>query len=295
MKTLRMAVMLVLLTFAAQAVFAQSDSTCKIKGFLTKDGKKLYLVPGHKLYDKIQINTEGGEQWFCTAEEAERAGFLFVPDPNAPQIRPAASTKQTAAPTATPEPQQQAEQTVAPAEQPTPEPQPTEQAVAEQVTEQQPPVETPQEQQPAETPAQAEPESQPVDMSQPTDGEMPADAQQVFALLSLLSVMLVPVMIMIFVLSLVMIIAVWKIFTKAGKPGWAALIPIYSNIVLLEIAGMPIWWLLLEFFIFPIVWFINCLKLAQNFGKGAGYALGLFFLPFLFFPMLAFGSAEYNG
>ncbi len=302
MKTLRMAVMLILLTFAAQAVFAQSESECKIKGLIGKDGKKFYLVPGHRLYEKIQVRADSGEQLFCTAQEAENAGFRFVPDPENPQLRPAAAVPAlTPASAATPVSHQ--------AEEPTSEQQPAEIAVTEQPPsaetpqEEQPPAETPQEEQPpadtlpeeqpAETPAETAPESQPVDIS-PTDEEMPPIPIES---LGLLMGMLVPFLIFIGVFVLIMIIAMWKIFTKANKPGWASIIPIYSNIVLLDIAGMPLWWFIgfLIPFVSPIVWLINCLKLAERFGKGAGYGLGLFFLPFIFFPLLAFSSAEYNG
>jgi len=302
MKTLRMAVMLVLLTFAAQAVFAQSESNCKIKGFLTKDGKKLYLVPGHQLYDKIQVNTEAGEQWFCTAEEAENAGFMFVPDPKNPQLRPAAASTQRVTPVETHPTQQAAE--------PTPEPQPTEQVAIEQQPpaetpqeqqapvetpqEQQAPVETPQEQESVETPAPAESESQPVEI--PVSTETLPPVSQAEMIMMLMGVMM-PVLLFAGAILLIMIIAWWKIFTKAGKPGWASLIPIYNTIVLIQIAGMPLWTFLGLFIpmINVIVWFLICLKLAQSFGKGAGYALGLFFIPFIFYPLLAFTNVEYTG
>ena len=88
----------------------------------------------------------------------------------------------------------------------------------------------------------------------------------------------------------------WKVFTKAGKPGWAALIPIYNFIVILQIAGRPIWWIILMFI--PIVNFVVeilvCLDVARNFGKGAGFGLGLAFLGCIFFPILGFGDAQYQ-
>lgn len=87
----------------------------------------------------------------------------------------------------------------------------------------------------------------------------------------------------------------WVIFTKAGKPGWAAIIPIYNIIVLLEIVGKPLWWIILVIilpFIFGI-WMLNLLS--KSFGKGVGFTIGLIFLGFIFFPILAFGDAKYNG
>ena len=98
-------------------------------------------------------------------------------------------------------------------------------------------------------------------------------------------------------IGVVMIAAMWKVFTKAGKPGWAAIIPIYNIIVLLQIAGKPVWWFILLFI--PIVNLIIAilmyLALAEKFGKGGGFAMGLVFLGIIFFPILGFGSAQYQG
>ena len=94
-----------------------------------------------------------------------------------------------------------------------------------------------------------------------------------------------------------MIASLWKIFTKAGKPGWASIIPIYNIIILLEIVGKPVWWLIL--FLIPLVnaifaiWTINLLS--KSFGKDEGFTVGLLLLGFVFYPILAFGSAEYQG
>jgi hypothetical protein len=95
----------------------------------------------------------------------------------------------------------------------------------------------------------------------------------------------------------IVIAAMWKVFQKAGQPGWAAIIPIYNIIVLLKIAGKPIWWIIL--FLIPLVniviAFIVALGVAQKFGKGTGFALGLFFLSPIFYPILAWGDAQYQG
>ncbi len=97
---------------------------------------------------------------------------------------------------------------------------------------------------------------------------------------------------------IVLIIAsFWKVFAKAGKPGWAAIVPIYNIIVVLEIIGRPIWWIVL--FFIPIVSLVAAvliaIDMAKAFGKGAGFGIGLAFLPFVFYPMLAFGDATYQG
>jgi len=99
-----------------------------------------------------------------------------------------------------------------------------------------------------------------------------------------------------FVVFLIMIAAGWRVFQKAGKPGWAVIIPFYNVIVLLEIVGKPWWWLLLMIFV-PLgnliwgIWAMNLLS--KCFGKNEGFTVGLIFLPFIFYPILGFGNAEY--
>jgi hypothetical protein len=99
------------------------------------------------------------------------------------------------------------------------------------------------------------------------------------------------------VVTILMIASWWKMFTKAGQPGWAAIIPIVNLYFFCKVAGRPGWWLILMFI--PLVNFIIiiilCLDVAKAFGKGAGFGIGLIFLPFIFYPILAFGSAQYQG
>jgi hypothetical protein len=89
----------------------------------------------------------------------------------------------------------------------------------------------------------------------------------------------------------------WKIFEKAGKPGWAAIIPIYNVIVLLEIVGRPLWWIILLFIpiVNVVIGFMLALDLSRSFGHDVAFALGLFFLGFIFYPILAFGGDTYGG
>lgn len=92
----------------------------------------------------------------------------------------------------------------------------------------------------------------------------------------------------------------WKVFEKAGHPGWASIVPIYNVFILLQIAGRPWWWLILAIIpIVNIVWvvliFIVNIDVAKAFGKGAGYGIGLTLLGIIFYPMLGFGSAQYQG
>ena len=97
------------------------------------------------------------------------------------------------------------------------------------------------------------------------------------------------------VFIVLMIAAMWKIFAKAGQPGWAAIIPIYNWIVWCKIVGRPAWWVLLLLLCFPIFFIILSIDLAKSFGKGVGFAVGLILLSIIFFPILGFGSAQYQG
>lgn len=103
-------------------------------------------------------------------------------------------------------------------------------------------------------------------------------------------------MVVTFAIALLMIASMWKIFVKAGKPGWAAIVPIYNMVVFLEIAGKPAWWVLLFFvpFVNIIIAVIASIALAKKFGKGTGYGLGLAFLGIVFYPLLGFSDAQYD-
>jgi hypothetical protein len=94
-----------------------------------------------------------------------------------------------------------------------------------------------------------------------------------------------------------MIVSLWKIYTKAQKPGWAVLIPIYNIIVLLEIIGKPWWWLLLMLIPFVniifAIWMVNLLS--KSFGHGEGFTIGLILLSFIFYPILGLGDSKYIG
>lgn len=94
----------------------------------------------------------------------------------------------------------------------------------------------------------------------------------------------------------VIIVALWKLFKKAGKPGWAAIIPFYNSYILCETAFGNGWYFLFMFI--PILnWVLVIylyIKIALVFGKGIGFAIGTLFLPIIFLPILAFGSAEYD-
>lgn len=91
--------------------------------------------------------------------------------------------------------------------------------------------------------------------------------------------------------------SMWKVFAKADQPGWAALVPIYNAYVMLKIGDNPGWYLLLM--LVPLVNLYAFGKMyvgiARAFDKGIGWGVGLWFLPFVFFPLLGFGDATYHG
>ncbi len=102
---------------------------------------------------------------------------------------------------------------------------------------------------------------------------------------------------------LIAIVAMWRIFTKAGQPGWAVLIPFYNLYILTQVAKRPGWWMLLYFAsVIPIagglcvlfVSIIDSLRLAKLFGKSAGFGVGMILLGIVFLPILAFGDADYD-
>lgn len=98
-------------------------------------------------------------------------------------------------------------------------------------------------------------------------------------------------------LAVLQLVATWRIYQKAGKPGWACLIPFYNFYVLLEIVGKPGWWLIWMFIplanIIVSIWVTNLLS--KSFGKDEWFTLGLIFLSVIFYPILGFGSATYQG
>ncbi|MGQ0505400.1 MAG: DUF5684 domain-containing protein [Myxococcaceae bacterium] len=91
--------------------------------------------------------------------------------------------------------------------------------------------------------------------------------------------------------------ALWRIFAKAGRPGWSALFPLYNLVLLCEIAARPSWFaalLLVPVINIPcFIWI--CLGLATQFGKRSSFALGLSLLAPVFFSVLAFGDAPFLG
>jgi hypothetical protein len=101
-----------------------------------------------------------------------------------------------------------------------------------------------------------------------------------------------------FIFWLIIILAFWQVFVKAGRPGWAAIIPVYNIYVLLKIAGRPGWWLLL--YLVPVV---NCvvslvvsIDVAKSFGKSTLFGVvGLWIFSVIGYMILGYGDAIYRG
>lgn len=107
-----------------------------------------------------------------------------------------------------------------------------------------------------------------------------------------------PIVWLLYIVFIVLFVAAyWRIFTKAGQPGWAAIIPIYNIIVWLRIIGRPWWWIFLLFI--PIVNIVIEImmihELSKSYGHGVGFTLGLIFLSPIFILILAFGGSRYIG
>jgi|688.fasta_scaffold52126_5 hypothetical protein len=97
----------------------------------------------------------------------------------------------------------------------------------------------------------------------------------------------------------ILIIAQWKIYEKAGREGWESIVPIYNIYVLFEICGKPGWWTI--FVVVPCINIVGIvfliiayMELAKRFGKSEGFGLGLAFLGFIFIPILGFSDAVYT-
>jgi len=101
----------------------------------------------------------------------------------------------------------------------------------------------------------------------------------------------------ILVLAVFIIAAQWRVFEKAGQPGWACIIPIYNIYIMTKIAGKPGYWTLLCFIpivnIVIIIWLYN--MISKSFGKDEGFTAGLIFLGIIFWPILGFGGTKYLG
>lgn len=119
---------------------------------------------------------------------------------------------------------------------------------------------------------------------------MENDVWSIFAII-ILVIFLISAMI-----SIITIVGEWKTFTKAGKPGWAAIIPIYNYYIMLEIAELPAWYLALFFIPFVNIYItvVTYIEFAKRFNESVGFAVGMLFFPYIFFPILGFSDRKYS-
>lgn len=113
-------------------------------------------------------------------------------------------------------------------------------------------------------------------------------------------------------IAVVQIIGMWKVFKKADQPGWASIIPIYSQYVLCKAVGVNPWWILVVILspilnVIPIIGallsmaisiyflILLCVSTARSFGKDDGFAVGLALLAPIFYCILGFGDSKYLG
>ena len=98
-------------------------------------------------------------------------------------------------------------------------------------------------------------------------------------------------------LGILLIASMWKVFTKAGQPGWAAIIPIYNIYIMTKITGKPGYWTLLCLIpllnIIFVIWLYN--MMSKSYGHDEGFTVGLILLGIIFWPILGFGSSKYIG
>jgi hypothetical protein len=120
---------------------------------------------------------------------------------------------------------------------------------------------------------------------------------------ALLAGLITAYLVIVIPIVLIAIVAIWRVFTKAGQPGWAVLIPFYNLYVYSQVVKRPGWWMLLYFAsIIPVVGslavlfvsIIDSLRLAKLFGKSSGFGVGIILLGVVFLPILAFGDADYD-
>lgn len=104
-------------------------------------------------------------------------------------------------------------------------------------------------------------------------------------------------LLIILAVSILLVVAYWVIYERAGRAGWKSLIPFYNIYVLMEISGKPGWWMFLLFIplVGVVIYFLAMLSLAKKFGRSELFGVGIFLLPMIFLPLLAFGDSQYEG
>lgn len=135
-------------------------------------------------------------------------------------------------------------------------------------------------------------------------GSYPSNYATSSAIVAALGAAIMVYVIIVLAIAIIQIIAMWKLFSKAGEKGWKSIIPIYNMVILFKISGLSPWLILVYLaIVVPFIGWIAPIalnavlayKLAKSFGKDGGWAVGLYFLPSIFYMILAFGRSEYVG
>ena len=109
---------------------------------------------------------------------------------------------------------------------------------------------------------------------------------------------MISLFVILYLAFIVFIVAIiWKTFEKAGHPGWSAIIPVYNFYIMTLIAKKPSWWIALLFIpiVNVVIMVLLSIDIAKSFGKDTGFGIGLALLGFIFWPILGFGDAVYQG
>lgn len=111
--------------------------------------------------------------------------------------------------------------------------------------------------------------------------------------MSALAGVIIPILLITLAVGILMIVAMWKLFKKAGRPGWPAIVPFYNNWILFEIGGLE-GALSLVSLVFPPFIYYGWYKVCKAFGKSTGFFVALIFFPFVCIPILGFGDSVYQ-
>ncbi len=122
-----------------------------------------------------------------------------------------------------------------------------------------------------------------------------ADTSATSAGVLLVALLVIGVVVCALLVLVLLLVSSWKLFVKAGEPGWTALVPFYNTVKFLEITNKPLWWVLLMFVpvVNIVISIIMIRRFALVFGKGVWFTVGMVLLPFIFLPILAFGRSVY--
>ncbi len=128
-----------------------------------------------------------------------------------------------------------------------------------------------------------------------------APAEGIATVIATLAGVSIVVWLILVAIGILQVVARWKVFKKANVPGYESLIPVHSDIVEMQLGGISTGWWFLNLLavccgIGPIILhFWRSIAISKAFGKGTGFGVLMGFFPYVCYPILAFGSAQYVG